>query len=102
MNEKKSLNLSLVGSGGDGVMSTANMILRTASRKGLYGIMAQSYGPQIRGGESAAHVTISSAPVNSVGRTKDLVVCFRFADVGRFSQELKVNEETVLFHGTET
>ena len=102
MKEKMTLNLSLVGSGGDGVMSTASMLLRTASKRGLYGIMAQSYGPQIRGGESAAHVTISSAPVNSVGRTKDLVVCFRFADIGRFSQELKVNEETVLFHGTET
>ena len=47
-------------------MSTANMILKTAAQNGLYGMMTQSYGPQIRGGESAAHVTIGTAPVTMV------------------------------------
>jgi uncharacterized protein YbbK (DUF523 family) len=29
------------------------LLLRIAARQGLYGMMVQSYGPQIRGGEAA-------------------------------------------------
>ncbi len=94
-------HLTLIGSGGDGVMATASMILRTAARMGLYGMMVQSYGPQIRGGESAAHVTLGATPVHSVERTKDLVVCFRFSDAARFAQEVRVASHGTVIHGVE-
>ncbi len=99
MESDKRLNISLIGSGGDGVMSTASMILRTASQMGLYGMMAQSYGPQIRGGESAAHLSIGMEPVRSVGLLKDVIVVFRFADALRFSKEVKPGEKVILIHG---
>lgn len=102
MNTAHEIHLALIGSGGDGVMATASMLIRTAARLGLYGMMTQSYGPQIRGGESAAHVTIGREPVAVVGRTKDLVVCFRFADVARFVRELDVTPHTAVLHGQET
>ncbi|OGQ05854.1 MAG: hypothetical protein A3F82_06045 [Deltaproteobacteria bacterium RIFCSPLOWO2_12_FULL_44_12] len=101
MKQKKNLHMALVGSGGDGVMSTANMILRTAARLGFYGMMTQSYGPQIRGGESAAHVTIGVDPVTQVGFEKEIVVCFRFSDIARFTKELKVSETALVLHGKE-
>ncbi|MBI4238399.1 MAG: 2-oxoacid:acceptor oxidoreductase subunit alpha [Deltaproteobacteria bacterium] len=102
MNTEHEIHLALIGSGGDGVMATAAMLIRTAARIGLYGMMTQSYGPQIRGGESAAHVTIGREPIGVVGRTKDLVVCFRFADVARFVRELDVTTHSAILHGQET
>ena len=54
-----SLTLALVGSGGDGVALLGDLILELAARQGLHGVMVQSYGPQIRGGESAAVVRIA-------------------------------------------
>ncbi|MBI5299867.1 MAG: 2-oxoacid:acceptor oxidoreductase subunit alpha [Deltaproteobacteria bacterium] len=101
MESKKVLHMSLVGSGGDGVMATANMILKTAAKMGFYGMMAQSYGPQIRGGESAAHVSIGAEPVRVTNPKKDLVICFRFADVTRFAKELSVGPGACVLHGKE-
>lgn len=101
MEINKRLSISLIGSGGDGIMATASMILRTAAQMGLYGMMAQSYGPQIRGGESAAHLTIGTEPVRSVGLLKDLIVVFRFSDVLRFVKEVKPGEKVILIHGQE-
>ncbi|MBI2343710.1 MAG: 2-oxoacid:acceptor oxidoreductase subunit alpha [Deltaproteobacteria bacterium] len=98
---EKILHLTLVGSGGDGVMSTASMLLRTAARMGLYGMMTQSYGPQIRGGESAAHVTIGVEPVAITGVVKDLIVCFRFEYLSRFAQEITAAPHVALFHSAE-
>lgn len=101
MEIEKRLSISLIGSGGDGVMSTASMILRTAAQMGLYGMMAQSYGPQIRGGESAAHLTIGTEPVRSVSLLKDVIVVFRFSDALRFVKEIKPDENVILIHGQE-
>lgn len=98
---KATFNLSLIGTGGDGIMATASMILQTAAKKGLYGMMTQSYGPQIRGGESAAHVTIGRDPVATVDREKEIVVCFRFADAARFTKEIRLSPGAVVFHGVE-
>ena len=71
------------------------------ARLGFYGMMTQSYGPQIRGGESAAHVTIGVDPVTQVGFEKEIVVCFRFSDIARFTKELKVSETALVLHGKE-
>lgn len=98
MDNDRKLNISLVGSGGDGVMATASMILRTAAQMGLYGMMTQSYGPQIRGGESAAHLTIGTEPVRSVGIRKDIIVVFRFADALRFTKEIAPADHVILIH----
>lgn len=96
-----SLNLMIIGSGGDGVMSTANMLMLTASQIGLFGVMIQSYGPQIRGGESAAHVTVQNRPTECVNHTKDIVVCFRFHDAMRFTQEFDIGNTSILIHSAE-
>lgn len=101
MENSKTLNLILIGSGGDGVMVTADMILKTAARRGLYGLKMQSYGPQIRGGEAAAHVSLSTEPISVIELGKEMIVCFRFADVGRFAKEFRPAVSALLFHGAE-
>ena len=79
-----SVVLALVGSGGDGVALLGDLILNMAARQGLFGMMVQSYGPQIRGGESAAVVRIAREEIQYEGYEADLMLCFRTADLKRF------------------
>ncbi|MDO8526607.1 MAG: 2-oxoacid:acceptor oxidoreductase subunit alpha [Deltaproteobacteria bacterium] len=101
MKNNQSLNISLIGSGGDGVMSSASMLLKTAAQMGLYGMMMQSYGPQIRGGEAAAHITLGTEPVRTVDKIKDLIVCFRFSDAVRFEKEIQPKKGCIILYGAE-
>jgi 2-oxoglutarate ferredoxin oxidoreductase subunit alpha len=79
-----SVVLALVGSGGDGVALLGDLLMRMAAAQGLYGMMVQSYGPQIRGGESAALVRIAREEVQYEGDEADLLLCFRLGDLKRF------------------
>ena len=61
-----SVSVALAGSGGAGVMTAGNMLLEAAARAGYFGLMTRSSGPQIRGGEAAAMLRISTADRKSV------------------------------------
>jgi 2-oxoglutarate/2-oxoacid ferredoxin oxidoreductase subunit alpha len=93
---KHSVALSMVGSGGDGVALLGDLILRMAARLGLYGIMVQSYGPQIRGGESAVTLRISDHEVQYEGDQTDLLLCFRLRDIQRFHGTMRLHRESVV------
>ena len=54
----KNVTIALTGSGGTGVVALGEMVLQVAARLGLYGILRKTFGPQIRGGESAAIVRL--------------------------------------------
>ena len=83
--------LGLVGSGGDGVVLLGNLLLDIAARQGLYGLLVLSYGPQIRGGESAAVLRLSTQPVQYEGDEVDLLLCFRTSDVRRFEGHIRLH-----------
>ena len=51
--------LFLMGAGGDGVITAGGLLARAAARDGLSVHMTKSFGPQIRGGESASWVQFS-------------------------------------------
>ena len=87
--EAHSLVLALVGSGGDGVALLGDLLLRMAAQQGLYGMMVQSYGPQIRGGESAAALRLSADEVRYEGDLIDILLCFRLADLKRFQSAVR-------------
>ena len=87
---RDSLVLAIVGSGGDGVVLLGNLLLSTAARLGLYGVMVQSYGPQIRGGESAVVLRFSDTEVQYEGDEADLVLCFRLTDITRFQGAVRL------------
>ncbi len=57
---RQSLSIALTGSGGSGVMTTGSLLLEAAAKAGWYGFMSRSAGPQIRGGEAAAVIRLSS------------------------------------------
>jgi 2-oxoglutarate ferredoxin oxidoreductase subunit alpha len=88
--------LALVGSGGDGVALLGNLLLRMGAQLGLYGVMVQSYGPQIRGGESAVVLRLSESEVQYEGDRADLVLCFRLGDLRRFQGAVRLHERSLL------
>ena len=92
----ESLTLALVGSGGDGVALLGDLTLELAARQGLYGMMVQSYGPQIRGGESAAIVRLCRDEVQYEGDHVDLLLCFRTKDLKRFKGTLRIGERSIV------
>ncbi|HSQ59790.1 MAG TPA: 2-oxoacid:acceptor oxidoreductase family protein [Acidobacteriota bacterium] len=92
----RSLVLALVGSGGDGVALLGDLILGMAAREGLYGMMVQSYGPQIRGGESAAIVRIADRETLYEGDEADVLLCFRLRDLKRFTGTMKLHAKSIV------
>ncbi len=93
---RDSVVLTLAGSGGDGVALLGDLLLRMAAHQGLYGMMMQSYGPQIRGGESAVVVRIAREEVQFEGDDTDLLLCFRVTDLQRFRGAVKLHPESLV------
>jgi 2-oxoglutarate ferredoxin oxidoreductase subunit alpha len=91
-----SLVLAIVGSGGDGVALLGDLLLRMAAQRGLYGMLVQSYGPQIRGGESAVVLRIGREETHYEGDETDLLLCFRLADLTRFQGSLRLHPGSII------
>jgi 2-oxoglutarate ferredoxin oxidoreductase subunit alpha len=92
----RSLVIAVAGSGGDGVALLGDLLLSIAAHQGLYGMLVQSYGPQIRGGESAVVLRLSETEVAYEGDQTDLLVCFRTSDLKRFRGSMQLHEQSHL------
>ncbi len=91
-----SLSIALTGSGGAGVMTAGHTLLDAATNCGLYGLMTRSTGPQIRGGEAAAMIRLSSKPVQSPGDRFDILLALDFENVQRFAAELPLDGASLI------
>jgi 2-oxoacid:acceptor oxidoreductase, alpha subunit len=91
-----SVSIAMCGSGGAGVMTAANMLLDAAADAGYYALFGRSSGPQIRGGEAAALVRLSSEPVTSVDDTTEILLAVDWQNVHRFAAELPLNARSVI------
>src|ERR1017187_5480811 len=91
-----SLSIVLTGSGGAGVMTAGQILLDAATNCGLYGFMTRSTGPQIRGGEAAAMIRLSSKPVQSPGDRFDILLALDFENVQRFADELPLDTASLI------
>src|SRR5471032_1115258 len=78
------VTIAVVGSGGDGVVTLGDLVAQVAAREGLYAIKTESYGPQIRGGESSCTVRIAARPISAQGSLVDILVGFGWTDFARF------------------
>ena len=92
----RTVSIALTGSGGAGVMTAGQILLDAAAQAGFYGLMGRSSGPQIRGGEAAAMVRLSTDPVSCVGNFFDLLVAFDWTNVDRFAAELPLSPESII------
>ena len=93
---RKQVTLALSGSGGAGVITAGEMLLRAAAASGLYGLMTRSTGPQIRGGEAAALVTLSGRPVEIHQESYDLLVAVDWLNTDRFAAEINLLEDSLV------
>jgi len=91
-----SLVIALVGSGGDGIALLGDLLLQMAARQGLYGMMVQSYGPQIRGGESAVILRVGREEISYEGDRTDVFLCLRLADLKRFQGAVRLHPGSVV------
>jgi len=91
-----SLSIVLTGSGGAGVMTAGQILLDAATNCGLYGFMTRSTGPQIRGGEAAAMIRLSSKPVQSPGDRFDILLALDFENLQRFADELPLDTASLI------
>lgn len=92
----QSITLAIVGSGGAGVVSSGEMILKAAAQAGYYGLMRKSFGPQIRGGESAAIIRLSNQPVGNFSDDIQLLFALEWHNFSRFGDEIPVSNDTLV------
>lgn len=90
------LSIVLTGSGGAGVMTAGQTLLEAATSCGLYGLMTRSTGPQIRGGEAAAMLRLSTRPVQCPGDKFDILLALDFENVQRFAAELPLDRDSLI------
>ncbi|MBI2754090.1 MAG: 2-oxoacid:acceptor oxidoreductase subunit alpha [Betaproteobacteria bacterium] len=77
-------------------MTAGNMLLEAAAQAGYFGLMTRSSGPQIRGGEAAAMLRISTAACDSVDDRYQVFAAVDWGNVARFAGELPLDRESLI------
>ncbi|HEX6319290.1 MAG TPA: 2-oxoacid:acceptor oxidoreductase subunit alpha [Burkholderiales bacterium] len=96
MHTTRSVSVALAGSGGAGVMTAGNMLLEAAAAAGYYGLMTRTSGPQIRGGEAAAMVRVSTFPTDGQDDRFQVLAAIDWQNVGRFAAELPLGPQSLI------
>ena len=98
----RDLTFAIVGSGGDGVITTGDMLAQAGASVGLHVMKVEAYGPQIRGGESSCTVRVSADPIFAQGDLVQVLVIFNWADFAQFRGEiLAAPDAVVLYEATD-
>jgi 2-oxoglutarate ferredoxin oxidoreductase subunit alpha len=97
----KQLTISIVGAGGDGVVTLGDMLAEASAREGLHVIKTDIYGAQIRGGECSSTLRIGAAPIFAPGDLADVLVVFSQADFARFRGDVRVGDRALVFREDE-
>src|SRR5688572_3889509 len=95
---KQDVNLSIVGSGGDGAVAAGDIMAMACAAQGLHVMKTEAYGPQIRGGESSCTVRLSATPIFAQAGSLDAIVIFNWRDFARFRDELTLTTDAVVFY----
>ncbi len=93
---KDNISIAITGSGGAGVMTAGNLLLEVAAQAGWYGLMVRSSGPQIRGGEAAALLRFSQAPVECLDDRFDVLIGIDWQNIHRFADEIPLDAASVM------
>jgi 2-oxoglutarate ferredoxin oxidoreductase subunit alpha len=92
----RSVSVALAGSGGAGVMTAGNLLLEAAALAGYYGLMTRTSGPQIRGGEAAAMLRLSTFETDGQDDGFQVLAAIDWQNVQRFAGEIPVGKDSVL------
>ena len=88
--------IAISGSGGSGVITAGTVLLRMAARAGLYGMLARTVGPQIRGGEAASLLRLSSKPVLAGAETYDVLLAIDWHNFDRLAAEIPLRSDSLV------
>lgn len=86
----RSVSFAIVGTGGAGAVTAGSMLLEAAGAAGWYGLLTRSVGPQIRGGEAAALVRLSTGPAAYMSKEFDILVAIDWKNADRFINAMPV------------
>jgi 2-oxoglutarate ferredoxin oxidoreductase subunit alpha len=73
---RSEVTVRVAGEGGEGVISTAEILTRAAVDSGLDIFTFRSYPAEIKGGLAMMQVRISTTPLGSIGRDADVLMAF--------------------------
>jgi 2-oxoglutarate ferredoxin oxidoreductase subunit alpha len=90
----RSLSIAITGAGGAGVISCGELLLRAWAREGGRGLLRKAYGPQIRGGESAALLKLTPAECYTAASRYDVVVALDWDNFSRFEDEIVLDADS--------
>ncbi len=85
----RAIDLAIIGSGGAGVVTAGLLLLEAAGRAGYYGHLRRSAGPQIRGGESAVLLRLTTTPAHAPVEHCGLVIALDWRNAERFADEIR-------------
>jgi 2-oxoglutarate ferredoxin oxidoreductase subunit alpha len=89
-----SLSIAITGAGGAGVISCGELLLQAWARLGGRGLLRKAYGPQIRGGESAALLKLTADECYTAAGHYDVVVALDWDNFSRFEDEIRLGPES--------
>jgi 2-oxoglutarate ferredoxin oxidoreductase subunit alpha len=96
MENRHSIAIAIIGSGGAGALTVGNLLLEVACAAGWQGLLTRTVGPQIRGGEAAALVHLATQPVECVPDRFDLVIGIDWLNAHRFGGEIAVGPDSLV------
>jgi 2-oxoglutarate ferredoxin oxidoreductase subunit alpha len=91
-----SVSLALAGSGGAGVMTAGNLLLEAAAQAGYYALMTRTSGPQIRGGEAAAMLRVSTFASDGQDDRFRILAAIDWQNVARFAAEIPLDASSLI------
>ena len=91
-----SVSVALAGSGGAGVMTACNILLEAAAQAGYFALMTRSSGPQIRGGEAAAMLRVSTFATDGQDDRFQVLAAIDWQNVPRFAAELPLDARSLV------
>lgn len=90
----RELSIAITGAGGAGVISCGELLLQAWAQQGGRGLLRKAYGPQIRGGESAALLKLTEAENYTASAQYDVLLALDWANFSRFGDEIRVGANT--------
>lgn len=91
------LSLAITGAGGAGVISVGELLLQAWAQEGGRGLLRKAFGPQIRGGESAALLKLTESERYTAASSYQVLLAFDWNNYSRFGDEIKLAPGCIVF-----
>lgn len=88
------LSIAITGAGGAGVISCGELLLQAWAREGGRGLLRKAFGPQIRGGESAALLKLTESERYTAASHYDVLLAMDWNNFNRFGDEIQLTPES--------